>query len=193
MIFPKELLNISNGSIADISNFSADGTQLPGTYEVDIYLNGSFINRKTVEFNSLPANSMSEAGVKDKTGLFPCLTSGDLGIIGVRTELFPDMNGQQNSNCILLAKQISGAFYKFNFAGMRLDISIPQLYVRNTSRGYIDPVFWDDGINAALLNYNFSGSNRFTRSENDKNYFLSLNSGLNVGAWRLREIGRAHV
>ncbi|HAU5606215.1 fimbria/pilus outer membrane usher protein [Citrobacter koseri] len=187
MIFPKELLNISNGSIADISNFSADGTQLPGTYEVDIYLNGSFINRKTVEFNSLPANSMSETGVKDKTGLFPCLTSGDLGIIGVRTELFPDMNGQQNSNCILLAKQISGAFYKFNFAGMRLDISIPQLYVRNTSRGYIDPVFWDDGINAALLNYNFSGSNRFTRSENDKNYFLSLNNGLNVGAWRLRD------
>ncbi|MCD9134185.1 fimbria/pilus outer membrane usher protein, partial [Escherichia coli] len=46
----------------------------------------------------------------------------------------------------------------------------------------------DNGITAGLLNYSFSGSNsKNTESNTSYNsYFLNMNSGLNVGPWRLR-------
>lgn len=53
---------------------------------------------------------------------------------------------------------------------------------QNSARGYIPPSQWDEGIPAGLLSYNFSGDN----GSYGKNYFLSLNSGINLGAWRLR-------
>ncbi|HBD32460.1 MAG TPA: hypothetical protein DC084_02550, partial [Cupriavidus sp.] len=36
----------------------------------------------------------------------------------------------------------------------RLDVSIPQLYMRRSARGYVDPKYWDNGIPAARLQYN---------------------------------------
>ena len=36
--------------------------------------------------------------------------------------------------------------------------SVPQVYMNQATRGYVDPAFWDDGITAGLLNYNFSTS-----------------------------------
>ncbi|MBJ9122321.1 fimbria/pilus outer membrane usher protein [Citrobacter koseri] len=187
MIFPVELLKVNGGELADMSDFSADGTQLPGQYQVDVYLNNTFIQRKAIVFNSTTVNTMSAKEVKDKTGLYPCLTVEDLSLFGVKTEFFYNMNEPAQNNCISFTEHIPGASYVFNFSKMRLDVSIPQLYVRNTSRGYIDPSFWDEGINAALLNYTFSGNSHVAGSDNDKNYFLSLSGGLNVGAWRLRD------
>lgn len=187
MIFPAELLNIKSDDVADISGFSANGSQLPGQYPVDIYVNDSFVENKMISFQSLPVNAMSKSDVKDETGLYPCLSPGDLSNAGVKTELFPDLNTAENGGCLELTQHIPAAFYHFNFSKLRLDISIPQMYVRNTSRGYIDPVFWDNGITAALLNYNFSGNNRIASTADSKSYFLNLNSGINVGPWRLRD------
>lgn len=89
-----------------------------------------------------------------------------------------------------IAAIIPAAATLFNFEQQRLEISIPQAALRNNARGYIPPEQWDEGINALLLNYNFSGSYSRDRSENGtthKSYFLGLNSGVNLGAWRLRD------
>ncbi|VEA48777.1 putative outer membrane usher protein ycbS [Salmonella enterica subsp. arizonae] len=59
-----------------------------------------------------------------------------------------------------------------------------------SARGYIPPQYWDEGINALLLNYTFTGANSRDRSADggaENSYFLGLNSGLNLGAWRLRD------
>jgi P pilus assembly protein, porin PapC len=55
----------------------------------------------------------------------------------------------------------------------------------NSARGYIPPDEWDEGIPALLANYSFSGN----RGSDDDSYFLNLMSGLNYGAWRLRNNG----
>ncbi|TXU62862.1 fimbria/pilus outer membrane usher protein, partial [Klebsiella oxytoca] len=47
---------------------------------------------------------------------------------------------------------------------------------------------WDHGINAGLLNYNFTGNNVHNDIGGSSNYaYLNLQSGLNLGAWRLRD------
>lgn len=54
---------------------------------------------------------------------------------------------------------------------------------------YVSPDKWDSGIPALLVNYNFSGANsqmRDTQRQNNNNYYLNLRSGINWGAWRLR-------
>lgn len=44
------------------------------------------------------------------------------------------------------------------------------------------------GINAGLLNYNFSGNSVQNRIGGNSHYaYLNLQSGLNIGAWRLRD------
>ncbi|WP_366538295.1 fimbria/pilus outer membrane usher protein, partial [Salmonella enterica] len=51
---------------------------------------------------------------------------------------------------------------------------------------------WDEGVNALLVDYNFSGSNASYDAHdsetnyNSDSYYLNLRSGMNLGAWRLR-------
>ncbi|MCU6190570.1 fimbria/pilus outer membrane usher protein, partial [Enterobacter bugandensis] len=78
---------------------------------------------------------------------------------------------------------------KFIFERQQLQLSLPQAAINAQARGYVPPEQLDEGINALLLNYNFSGDNtQGRRSEipDSDNYYLSLRPGLNVGPWRIR-------
>ena len=47
---------------------------------------------------------------------------------------------------------------------------------------------WDNGITAGLINYNFTGNNAHNTTGGSSRYaYLNLQSGLNIGAWRLRD------
>lgn len=60
----------------------------------------------------------------------------------------------------------------------------------NHARGYIPPELWDNGITAGLINYNFTGNNAHNTTGGSSRYaYLNLQSGLNIGAWRLRDNG----
>lgn len=45
------------------------------------------------------------------------------------------------------------------FSKLQLNVSIPQAALSTAARGWVDPSEWDEGVPAALLNYNLSGSN----------------------------------
>ncbi|WP_312625188.1 fimbria/pilus outer membrane usher protein [Scandinavium sp.] len=183
MYFPMELISMGGEGAVDLSQFRADGSQLPGAYMVEIYLNQNFISRQSVRFDAIPAGEKS----RDGTGLLPCLNKDMLNNAGVKVELFPALMAMKNDQCVNLAEHVPGAFTLFDFPKMRLDLSVPQLVTRNRARGETDPALWDDGINAALMNYSFSGSNRFGSNNDGTSYFLRLSSGLNLGSWRLRD------
>ncbi|VFS92437.1 Outer membrane usher protein fimD precursor [Kluyvera cryocrescens] len=55
-----------------------------------------------------------------------------------------------------------------------------------TAQGYIPPDKYDDGINAMILNYQFNGSKDYQSDE--EYYSLNLQSGLNLGPWRIRNL-----
>jgi outer membrane usher protein len=70
-------------------------------------------------------------------------------------------------------------------SGYRISISRSRL----RCCGYIPPEQWDEGINALLLNYNFTGSRSRDREESNstsKSYFLGLLQRINK-PWRLRD------
>ncbi len=62
----------------------------------------------------------------------------------------------------------------------------------NKVQGYIDPSMLDTGVSALFLNYFISGNKNKTDSSSGTNksdsLFGTLNSGLNLGPWRLRSI-----
>ncbi|MDR8345475.1 fimbria/pilus outer membrane usher protein, partial [Acinetobacter baumannii] len=61
-------------------------------------------------------------------------------------------------------------------------------FMGNHARGYIPPELWDNGITAGLINYNFTGNNAHNTTGGSSRYaYLNLQSGLNIGAWRLRD------
>ena len=46
------------------------------------------------------------------------------------------------------------------------------------SRGYVDPARWDDGIPAAFVNYNLTGSQTRQTDDSSRSSYLNLRSGL---------------
>lgn len=177
--FNPAFLSDDPSAVADLSRF-AGGSQAPGTYRVDIYLNETFQGRKDIQF-------LADDGTDD-SGLTPCLTPDMLISMSVNIESQPALAKADPDKCLDIPTILEGATTQFNFEQLRLDISVPQAMMNNAARGYIPPSQWDEGINALLLNYNFTGSNSDDRhSGTNSNYFLGLNSGLNLGAWRLRD------
>jgi outer membrane usher protein len=70
---------------------------------------------------------------------------------------------------------------------LRLDVTVPQAYLGQVARGYVNPEYWDAGVPAALLNYNFNTYRSSSQGQTQITSYLGLNSGLNLGPWHFRE------
>lgn len=170
-------VNSPGQNVTDLEHFSSQGGQLPGTYRVEIYLNDSRIEQSNITFVDIDSK------------LQPELTPQQLQDMGVKLEAFPALQQLPISQTITnLQDYIPDASSRFNFNQQRLELSIPQAALTSEARGYVDPSSWDQGLTAGLLNYSFSGANtkRDGRSGTDDSYYLNLRSGINFGAWRLR-------
>ncbi|KOC89159.1 fimbria/pilus outer membrane usher protein [Winslowiella iniecta] len=182
---PSFLENINGqNAVADLSAFTlSPQAQLPGTYRVAVYVNGSY-SGYTEEF----IFSHSENSANDE--LQPCLNLAQLKKFGVMVEAFAALRDEkyQQQACVPFQKIIPQSAAEFVFSQQRLNLSFPQASMIRTARGEVDPSRWDDGIPAALLDYSFSGSEQLKRenSGNGRSQYLNLRSGLNLGAWRLR-------
>ncbi|MBC5792347.1 fimbria/pilus outer membrane usher protein [Providencia sp. JUb39] len=181
--FPPEL--ITGQTIADIALLK-DSQQLPGIYRVTLLVNGEQVGIRDVEFVTID-NLSSANPLHDETGLRPCLSRTDFVELGVKLALFEaNQLSDKAAACVDIQSLIPKASVMFDFANMQLNISIPQVWMESRPKGWVSPERWDDGITAGLLNYTFSGVNQSGKSGQSQNYYLRLNSGLNWGAWRLR-------
>lgn len=180
---PQLLENVgSQTNQTDLSIFGTDDSQLPGHYTVDIMLNNKLVAaQKDIEFKK----------AKNETGndsLQACLSISDLKAWGVKTELFPQLEGSADGCSILSA--IPQASQQFDFSQQQLKLSIPQAAIVAQAQGYVPQDQWDNGIVALLLNYDFSGSQTQWKNNyagnNSNSQFLNLRPGINLGPWRLR-------
>ncbi|WP_390886962.1 fimbria/pilus outer membrane usher protein [Buttiauxella noackiae] len=167
---------------SDLSVFEDGNMQAPGLYRVDVYLNKEMVDTQDIQFQL-------KKGSDGKESLQPCLNRDALKLFGVRVDAFPAITSETAEACIDLAQAIPMASATFRFNQQRLDLSIPQIAINKQARDYISPEKWDNGIPALIANYNFSGANESARSSNSRDsdtYYLNLRSGVNLGAWRLR-------
>jgi len=178
--FNKNALEIDNPTSMpiDLSVFSKEEGQLPGTYPVDVYLNDNFQKTESINFIS-----------NDQGILIPQLSLAMLDSYGLNVKAISNFDKlDQNKPISEPDKIIPGFQQHYDFGKNRLNISIPQALMKMEARGAIDPKYWDEGLTAAILGYNFTGSQTWRQSEEDRsdNYFTSLHSGFNFDGWRVR-------
>lgn len=157
----------------------AGNSVLPGTYRVDIYINGDLSNRRDIDFE--PATEGDQVQ--------PCLNLSMLQELAIDLGKLPDnpnLEHMRDSRCINLTRLISEASTHLDTGLMRLHISVPQAFMQTGVQGYVDPVLWDHGVNAAFSNYQLSVRRSKNTSTYDTATYLGLQNGLNLGAWRLR-------
>lgn len=162
---------------ADLHYFAKAGGQQPGTYPVSIWVNNQEIAQGEVTF----VDSNGELRLQ--------LTPAQLAEYGVNVSAFPAFNTlHEGETFTRIERYIPDASSRFDFATQRLNLSIPQAAMNAQSRGYVDPARWDDGIPAAFVNYNLTGSQTRQTDDSSRSSYLNLRSGVNLGAWRLRNV-----
>ncbi|CAD5109397.1 fimbria/pilus outer membrane usher protein [Zestomonas carbonaria] len=164
--------DLAGGSLERFNR--ADHTD-PGTYQVDIYLNGQFRSRAPVTFRT------SDQRVE------PCFSERFLRrSLGAQPGPVP-LSG--NDDCQGLAIRLPGSTFSLDMARLRLDLSVPQALLDIKPRGYVSPDEWDAGSSMAFVNYdaNLYRSDFDGNSGGRSDYgYLGLNGGINLGLWRLR-------
>jgi outer membrane usher protein len=171
-IYNPAFLSDDPDAVTDLDYFKSGNVIPPGLYTVRLYLNDVYFD--TIELNFID----NQGAVK------PCIRKDlledlDINILSLKEESLTD-------DCLDLEKLIPGSGISFDIKNQSVSINVPQSSLNFKARGYIPPEHWDYGINAATVNYSFSGNNGFGEFDSN-NYYLNLRSGLNLGAWRLRD------
>jgi outer membrane usher protein len=148
----------------------------PGRYPVSIHVNQRFFDRREIEFTTSPQGQ----------DLYPCLSTELLNEMGVKLDGLAEAETVPVA-CVELGRLIPGATSEFDASQLLLSISIPQISMRRDAASQVDPQLWDYGINAAFVSYQASAQqSRHASSGHSSSQDLYLNSGINLGAWRLR-------
>lgn len=167
--------------VASLDNLAyiADGNTIsPGSYYFDLYLGDTFIKNIHINF-------VEQVGTQK---VVACLTKNIVELIPFNEVTKKELFSQQklNDGCIAVDNYIPDFGYQIDLSKAALKLSIPQIYLQSVQSTLAEQSDWDDGINAFLMNYDFSGSNAYNKnSDNYSSNYLSLNNRLNIGAWRL--------
>lgn len=171
-----EALLLGPGYNSDYLQKLANGPDfLPGQYQVDLFINGRFVSREILHFVEFSNNSVE-----------PCIEESIWVKAGVRPEF---MAPAPIIGSCSLGYTVKGNHFSFDSGSLRLDLTVPQAYMDNKPRGYISPEQWDSGETALFVNYNgnyYRSESSYGRRNTSESGYLGLNSGFNLGLWRIR-------
>ncbi|MEG4687665.1 fimbria/pilus outer membrane usher protein [Enterobacter cloacae] len=160
-----------------LKNFINDNGLLAGSYPTTIMWDRDVLDIRTLTY------VLSD----DKQHLLPELTKADLREYGVKVDTIPDLKELDDQAYVRdISHFIENARYDYDQDNQTLKLVIPQIYRDRAAAGAINPKFWDDGAPAAWTSYQLSGSQQHYSSGNTSSTWLGLESGINLGAWRLR-------
>lgn len=162
--------------VVDLDVFSEQGGQLPGLYLVDVYVNDQEFSHKRWMFKlinhkltpSITVEDLNELGI-DLSHSVKSLPKKEDTVITNVNDYFPSVN------------------VDFEFDKLKLNFHIPQADFVNDFEKIARRKQWSDGIPALLVNYEINGDHtKSVHNEYTDSYYLNLKSGINLGAWRLR-------
>jgi outer membrane usher protein len=167
---------------ADLSVFAVANRLLPGSYVVDVSVNDTFVEKREIAFNAPPPEQKHADAV-------PCITRQMLDAWGVNVAAFKALAEAAPDACVDLAGMIPDAKVTFDSYQHNLQVSVPQAAMKRRARGSVDPARWDQGVNAALLDYQLSAArydgSDFAGAVSRNTLYAGLRGGVNLGAWRL--------
>ncbi|WP_201314146.1 fimbria/pilus outer membrane usher protein [Dyella sp. EPa41] len=130
----------------DVSRFEKGNPVLPGSYNVDLFVNDGRVARKNILFRAIAGGQVAQ----------PCFDYATLVQMGVDTARLDPQVAHAQSTCINIKDVSPDATASMDVGQLRLDVSIPQESLRRQARGYVSPDLWDQGKAAFLLGYNFN-------------------------------------
>ncbi|PRG36935.1 fimbria/pilus outer membrane usher protein [Burkholderia multivorans] len=167
----------------DVSRYGRGNVVRPGRYTPDIYVDGRWVGRADVPFKAAPNTPDAQ----------PCFDRALLDRIGVdRARLPKDIRAtfEQEEACLRIGQIIPDASVSFDFSEQRLDLSIPQIAMRRSARGYVSPDQWTAGVPVAMLGYNANTYHSQMRGGHGNTQgYVGLDGGLNVQRWHFRHNG----
>ncbi|AQV98720.1 fimbrial assembly protein [Cupriavidus necator] len=179
--FNDTFLQQPGGSRIDVSRFNKGNVALPGTYRAELYVNQAWLGRVEV--------TLRQVG-EDSRNVQPCFDRAVLERMGVDlAKLSPEASARLDTGCVSLPDLIPDATASFDNGEQRLDVSVPQIAMSRSARGYVDPKYWDEGVTAARLQYNANVYHSDSSGMSTTQSYVGVNAGLNFGAWRFRHLG----
>lgn len=182
--FDKGFLSGHEGEKLDISRFEMGNAVPPGRYRVDVFVNENRVARDDIEFKVAGGSANA----------VPCFDAPLLLRLGVAMGRLPQPGQEGMSEegaCRPLGEVVEGASSSFDFSAQRLDVSMPQIALARSARGYVSPEYWQEGVTSGTLGYNFNlySSGRSGFADRQTAGYLGMNGGINVGLWRFRHDG----
>ncbi len=150
-----------------------------GLHTYDVYINTQLLGSETIDVvpnNNNQTLSGFEAKIQAKV----------LQQLSLKHEELPELLALNPSDWIDdISHFLPGATVELNPDLQAIYIEIPQVYIDEKHRILLNPVLWDYGIPAWRLEYDANADiNKYDGYE-DKRAFVSFDSQINLGAWRL--------
>ncbi|MGG4774498.1 fimbria/pilus outer membrane usher protein [Paenalcaligenes sp. Me52] len=165
-----------SASTADLRALLSNSNVPEGVQRVDLYVNQERTGRRDIVFKRNPRTDENE----------PCFDKEMLDQLGIDLSKLPTPVSDEAA-CLRLPEVIPDASVIYESAQLRLMLSIPQIYLSPSKRGYIDPAFWDAGQAAAFVNYGVNMRRDQSKEMSSSNHVsVDLRMGVNIGPWRLR-------
>lgn len=175
--FDKSMLWGQGARAIDLTRYSAGNPVEPGVQSLDLTVNKLQLGQFDIKFNK-----------SDQPGrATPCFTAELLDSFSVNIDKLPADVGVTDGGLCLDFSKIPNARYEVNTGDQSLVLSIPQIYMRNNSRGYVGPERWNNGVTAGFIDYTVNGYQNSRNGQSSQNIYAGVNMGLNLGAWRLRQ------
>lgn len=179
--FDRSMLAGAGHGTADLSRFEHGNPVLPGIYNLDVYLNKNWVGRMDVRFAAPSADANAVPCVDnhllDRMGIAPAKTAATAAAAAKLS----------SPACVSLDDLIPGATLTVDMSSLRMDASIPQAYMNQRPRGWVNPASWDAGVPAFLLNYNINSYRTTSSGRSLDSTYLGLRSGFNLGLWQFRQ------
>lgn len=147
----------------------ANNDFLPGSYEVNLYINRKLAMVRSFDF------------ILQEEKIVPCLNVEEFSDLGI------DLSGvetfeSEGRSCVDITKS-EYVDFSVNWEDRSLSLSIPQIYVDEQRLLKAQEKLWDNGINHFSMNYAFSS---YAAQGSATNQYLNIRPSVNVGAWRLQ-------
>lgn len=162
----------------DLTIFSRENGQMPGTWSSRIRLNDTQIADETITYKNGEDDALQAQ-----------ITPKMLRLWGIKVDNYPKLAAAEADKPLPapIGHYIPLAAVTFDFSAMTLHISMPQAAIINLARDGIAPSLWDDGVPVLFTDYSFSGAKVSDEDHNTTDsQYLNLHSGINLGGWRLR-------
>ncbi|UPK79395.1 fimbria/pilus outer membrane usher protein [Proteus vulgaris] len=111
--------------------------------------------------------------------LIPCLSVNDFISLGIDADFY-SIKKEHQDIIPLIEYSID---FKYSFSNQKLNLIIPQKALIKRENKIIDEKDWDNGITALFSQYSYSIRHHQKKDLEQK---LSLQTGLNLGTWRIR-------